>query len=247
MKIKLRILLATIIITALVMAGCNIRPDDIEVDDTDLIPIVLAGYEIPLPNFPNSSVPNTHRARVVDLGDRWYVSADIGFNRRIGESGVAAGTIRYRMVIAKDRMVFFAANEETLRVTVSIAGISRTNPQSIGGMNFWEYFNSQLQSTKDGIAGQPDGSVMLSTSSFMNDVAPQTNRSLAGAYGNPDGQRNREILDRLGISLNLMIPITLTNQFGATVHIENSIAWPGWSDGKMPNFGWGSDWVEARP
>ena len=239
MKNKLRLLLASIIITALVMVGCNIRPDDIVVDDSDLIPAILAGGTVPLPYFPYSTVSNYHNATVVDLGDRWYVSADMDFNGQLGQSLIHGGTIRYQMIIAKDRMDFFAnpANKNTLQVTVTIANTRQTEPQNVGGMCFWEYFNDRFESTRAGIEAQGSGAILLTAPVFIREVAPQTNRSLAGADA-VKGEHNRRILDELGISLNLMIPLTLHNQQGATFSIEDNPAWPGMPY-EMPNFGWG--------
>ena len=234
MKNKLRLLLASIIITALVMVGCNIRPDDIVVDDSDLIPALLAVGIVPWP----SSIENTHNARVVDLGDRWYVSADMYFNEQLGDSRITGGIIRYQMIIAKSHMDIFADNPRTLRVTVTIAGTPRTEEQSVGGMCFWEYFNDRFKSTKAGIEDQGRNADLLTPSVFITHVAPQTNRSLAGADGNPDGQYNRQILDELGISLNLMIPLNLRSRAGNTFTAEGNQAWPGMPY-EMPHFGWG--------
>ena len=240
MKNKLRLLLAPIIVIALVLAGCNIRPDDLVVDDSDLIPALLPGGTRPAV-FPNSnSVPNFHNAWVVDLGDRWYVSADFILNDgQIGQSFIHGGVIRYQMIIAKDRMDFFAdpANERTLQVTVTISGTSSTSPQSVGGMCFWKYFNDRLASTKQGIIDQGTAASLLSAPVFIRDVAPQTNRSLAGAGGNQYSLDNRQILDELGISLNLMIPLTLRNPVN-TFTAEGNPAWPGMPN-EMPHFGWG--------
>ena len=240
MKNKLRLLLATIIITALVMVGCNIRPDDLVVDDSDLIPAILAGGTRPV-YFPGNTVRNYHNATVVDLGDRWYVSADFSINDgQIGQSLIHGGIIRYQMIIAKDLMDFFAnpANERTLQVTVTISGTSSTNPQSVGGMCFWKYFNDRLASTEQGIIDQGTAASLLAAPVFIREVAPQTNRSLAGADGNPNGGYNRQILDELGISLNLMIPLTLRNHVGNTFTAKGNPAWPGMPY-EMPHFGWG--------
>ena len=248
MKNKLRLLLASIIITTLVMIGCNIRPDDL-FDDSDLIPAILAGGRV-YDYFPGSTVRNEHRATVVNLGNRWwYVSADMSWEgEQVGSSGIFGGTIRYQMVIAKDSMPFFAnpANEETLQVTVRILGRGDPQPQRIGGMCFWEYFNDRLESTKAGIISQGIGASSLSPSLFMNEVAPQTNRSLAGAAGNHDGQRNREILDKFGISLNLMIPIRLVGRAHTTYISNHTDVWRGWEYGEMPSWGWGQNWQEHR-
>ena len=242
MKNKLSLLLPTIIIAALVMIGCNIRPDDLVVDDSDLIPALLAGGMVPLPNFPNSNVPNEHRATVVYLGGRWYVSADMSFDKQLGQSQIHGGTIRYQMIIAEDSMDFFAdpANKRTLRVTVRVAGTSRTEEQSVGGICFWKYFNDRLESTRAGIETQHSAARFLTAPVFIRDVAPQTNRSLAGADA-VKGEYNRRILYELGISLNLMIPITLRNQQD-TFTADGNPAWPGMPH-EMPHFGWGKDWL----